>query len=192
MNNNVDVLKQLEVKNKEIYLNKLNIDLDNNQEILQITINNIMDLLKKEMYDKLVVIIKGLFTEKNNIDIIVPFIEKINNEIKSVLEERKNNLKNKINDLETENYRDILSEERNNTVDKIGAIYKNYIGKLYKKISNMYQLNKEELSEYLTLFNYENLINKIRDSFINMDAILYNNYLESYNKFLNLNSKTLK
>ena len=33
MNKSIDIKKQLEVKNKEIYINKLNLDLDNNKEI---------------------------------------------------------------------------------------------------------------------------------------------------------------
>ena len=48
MNNSVDVLKQLEVKNREIYLNKLVIDLDNNLDILSITVNNFIDHFSSE------------------------------------------------------------------------------------------------------------------------------------------------
>ena len=52
MNKSVDVIKELAVKNKEIYLNKLDIDLTNNQENLFITIKNIIDLFTKEVTTK--------------------------------------------------------------------------------------------------------------------------------------------
>ena len=41
--NEEDIRKQLKEKNKEIYLNKLNLDLTNNLEVLVLTIDNLLN-----------------------------------------------------------------------------------------------------------------------------------------------------
>ena len=48
MNESIDIKKQLEVKNKEIYINKLNHDLDNNLEVLVLTIDNLLSFITNE------------------------------------------------------------------------------------------------------------------------------------------------
>ena len=40
----LDVVKELEVKNHEIYLNKLNMDLDKNYELIKLSISNYINI----------------------------------------------------------------------------------------------------------------------------------------------------
>ena len=53
MNDNEDVKDQLKIKNKEIYLNKLNLDLDNNLEVLVLTVDNLLNTNKEMLIKKL-------------------------------------------------------------------------------------------------------------------------------------------
>ena len=53
-----DVKKQLEVKNKEIYLNKLNLDIDNNMEVLILAIDNLLNSIPDTVNLKILLIKK--------------------------------------------------------------------------------------------------------------------------------------
>lgn len=50
--NEYDIKDQLKKKNKEIYLNKLNFDLDNNLEVLVLTIDNLLSFMKDNLVKK--------------------------------------------------------------------------------------------------------------------------------------------
>ena len=54
MNDNEDVKDQLKIKNKEIYLNKLNLDLDNNLEVLVLTVDNLLNTNKEMLIKKII------------------------------------------------------------------------------------------------------------------------------------------
>ena len=67
MNKDLDVKKQLEVKNKEIYHNKLNLDIENNLEVLVLTIDNLLNSIP-EMLSLKILEIKESFTNKEEIN----------------------------------------------------------------------------------------------------------------------------
>ena len=46
----LDVVKELEVKNHEIYLNKLNMDLDKNYELINLSISNYINIFFVRLY----------------------------------------------------------------------------------------------------------------------------------------------
>ena len=186
--NKEDVLKELEVKNKEIYLNKLNIDLDNNNEILIITINNIINLFKEEVLNK-VLEINGSNINKDNIkEEVNNFYDEIDKEIKKLLQERINKLKDNINKIDIVNYKNDINKESMVIINKLKKIYTKNINLL---TNTMNELNSERIKEYLVNINYNKFIDKIEELFNNMNMILINNYIESSNKYKELNEKTL-
>lgn len=67
MNDNEDVKDQLKIKNKEIYLNKLNLDLDNNLEVLVLTVDNLLNT-NKEMLIKKIIDIEESFLNQELIE----------------------------------------------------------------------------------------------------------------------------
>ncbi len=188
--NNSDILKELEVKNKEIYLNKLNIDLDNNNEILQITIDNIINLFINEVKDKIIEISNC----NNNEDInnnVINFYNTLKDELKKLLINRNNKLKDVIKNIDNYNYKDIINNEKKEVIESIKNKYNVLIEDFINRLDNIINESKERVNDYIKIISYEKFINKINELFNNMDIILYNSYIESSNKFQELNAKTL-
>lgn len=191
MNNNIDVVKQLEEKNKEIYYNKLNMDIENNSETLSITLNNIISVLMNELTSKLLE-----FDNKNSNDdviqkLVVAFQEKLNEQIEVLIQNRLVKLKEIVNEISDIDYKEILENEKERIVSSLSSYFKDNALEL-KNIGNNYDsFNKERLNDYIDVLFYEKLINKVKESISNMDNILYNNYQANLEKFNNLNAKTL-
>ena len=135
MNNNVDVLKQLEVKNREIYLNKLVIDLDNNLDILSITVNNIINLFTNEMINKILEIENGTMNRSKISTHVEAFQEKFKDQIMIMIHERKTKLELLIKDIDKIEYETKIKEESLNIINKIDEYYKNNIDNLYNQIN---------------------------------------------------------
>lgn len=193
MNNNVDVLKQLEVKNREIYLNKLVIDLDNNLDILSITVNNIINLFTNEMINKILEIENGTMNRSTISTHVEAFQEKFKDQIMIMIHERKTKLELLIKDIDKIEYETKIKEESLNIINKIDEYYKNNIDNLYNQINTDYdEFDLKRLNDYLKENNYNKIVLKIKESLNNTDIILINNYKESYQKYLELNEKTLK
>ena len=193
MNNNVDVLKQLEVKNREIYLNKLVIDLDNNLDILSITVNNIINLFTNEMINKILEIENGTMNRSKISTHVEAFQEKFKDQIMIMIHERKTKLELLIKDIDKIEYETKIKEESLNIINKIDEYYQNNIDNLYNQINTDYdEFDLKRLNDYLKENNYNKIVLKIKESLNNTDIILINNYKESYQKYLELNEKTLK
>ena len=193
MNSNVDVLKQLEVKNREIYLNKLVIDLDNNLDVLSITVNNIVSLFTNEMISKILEIENGTMNRSKISTHVEAFQEKFKDRLIVMIHERKTKMESVLKDIDQETYTEKLKEESQNIIHQIGKYYQNNIDTLYNQINTDYdEFNLKRLNDYLKENYYEKIILKLKESFNNTDIILINNYKESYQKYLELNEKTLK
>lgn len=193
MNSDIDVLKELEVKNREIYLNKLHIDLDNNLEILLITIENMISLFTNEVTSKIMEL-NTLNCNRNELENeVLAFHIVIKDELINLVNNRNSHLKGKILNIDSINYKDILAQETKGLMEKLSSMYSENVTLLIDKIMNKFNgFDKQRLDLYLKVLNYEKFINKVKEAINNMDIILYNNYRESYQKFLNLNAKTLK
>ena len=93
MNKDLDVKKQLEVKNKEIYHNKLNLDIENNLEVLVLTIDNLLNSIP-EMLSLKILEIKESFTNKeeinNHIDL---FVNSYHDKVKELIDNKEKFLK---------------------------------------------------------------------------------------------------
>ena len=191
MNSDIDILKQLEVKNREIYINKLNIDLDNNKEILLITIDNVINLFIEEVTNKILEIKNDKTNKENVLNQVTKFYNKIKEEIDKLLENRYNNLKENISNNENSNYQDILDKEKEKIINKIKNVYNEAVDNIIKGIEEIYKEPNNRINDYLKILNYDKFINKIKDVSNNMNIILCNSFIESNNKYQELNSKTL-
>ena len=193
MNSNVDVLKELEVKNKEIYINKLIIDLDTNLENLVITINNMMSLFTTEVIEKVLEINSDVLSSEVIKESINTFQNLICDELTKLISDRSISLKDKVLNIENIDYKEELNNETINVLEKFKEFYnQNIIGLIDEISNNINEFDKNRLSDYLKVLYFEKLINKFKDAVMNMDIILLNNYEEGYQRFLNLNAKTLK
>ena len=74
MNDNEDVKDQLKIKNKEIYLNKLNLDLDNNLEVLVLTVDNLLNTNKEMLIKKIIDIEESFLNQELMIQFLLVLI----------------------------------------------------------------------------------------------------------------------
>lgn len=183
MGENVDIQKQLEVKNREIYLNKLTIDLDNNLEILLITINNIINMLVNEINGKI-----NDFDNQDTSSYLSTFHKEIVEKIEMLIKKKIDNLKKGIEDIDNLDYKETINLETQELLENAKKLYSVQISTL---INNL-KLNKDDVNvDYLNNYCLNKFVQKLEETFNNMDIILYNKYLESNEKFKDLNAKTL-
>ena len=191
MNNNVDVVKQLEVKNKEIYYNKLNMDIGNNSEILLITLENSMNVIISELTSKLLEIVGNIDSDDTKLAVIKAFHDKLNEELSQNVKTRSEKIKEEINDKIEIDYEKIL--------EIIDSLFIEHISKEYQEASlniknlgnDLDEFNKKRLYDYIDTILFQKIIGKIKESLENMDKILINSYSENLEKYHNLNAKTL-
>ena len=183
----VDVVKELAVKNKEIYLNKLNMDIDSNYELLKLTTTNIINLSINEVVSS-ILNIENSFLNKKRIEFLVDdyfkdFLEYIDN----LYKKRFFNLKNK---KDKDNYLDYIN---NKVIDVIREYYVNHFSLIVDLLSiNYSDFEKERLSNYINNIFCNKFILRLLDCINNANMILINNYRESTDRYNLINEKTLK
>ena len=187
---NIDVLKVLEVKNKEIYLHKLSIDIENNLEVLNLTLDNMFSLLIENMVSKIMEI-EGTIINKETITLYVKsFIDGYKNKLQELILSRKKIL---LEETENNNYKETLIELTSDLYIKMEKYFDDNIDDLYHNISVKYnEYDGNRLNDYLLNILKKQFVMKIKDIFTNTNLILLNNYDESYQKYLDLNERTLK
>ena len=188
-----DIKKQLEEKNKEIYLKKLNLDLENNLEVLKLTIDNLLEKVSEES-TKNVLGIAETFQKKDEIN------ECINNYLNSYhdifireLELKKKSIEDILLIKKIDEYKEFLKEISNKFIDKIEKESLNNIDSLEKKLKEKFDdlLYQERIEDYLKNIFLENLNQKVKDTIKGRDIILLNTFKETYLKYLELNKNTI-
>ncbi len=192
--NEEDIKKQLEVKNKEIYLNKLNLDLDNNLEVLVLTIDNLLKIQSEELQKKIIEIAESFQDEKVFKQKITEFMNSYNDYLMNLFEQKKLKLKENL-EIDT----DILKNQKKvqELYDKTSLTIEDDTIKLIDNLANsLYEyfdtdFKIQRLNTYLSNIFLKNLNNKVLDIIRNRDIILINTYKETYLKYLELNKNTV-
>ena len=192
--NEYDIKDQLKKKNKEIYLNKLNFDLDNNLEVLVLTIDNLLSFMKDNLVKKIIDIEEDFQDKESILENVNIFFEAYRNNLMNILDTKKVDLQNVIvvhDDL------DVCKQNiKNNylTLKKtLDAFSKKEIDNLVKSLNKELksEFKKNRLKEYLTTIFLTNLNMKVLDTMKNRDIILINTFEETYLKYLELNKNTI-
>ena len=192
--NEEDIKKQLEVKNKEIYLNKLNLDLDNNLEVLVLTIDNLLKIQSEELQKKIIEIAESFQDEKVFKQKITEFMNSYNDYLMNLFEQKKLKLKENL-EIDT----DILKNQKKvqELYDKTSLTIEDDTSKLIDNLAKNLQeyfdtdFKIQRLNTYLSNIFLKNLNNKVLDIIRNRDIILINTYKETYLKYLELNKNTV-
>lgn len=192
--NEYDIKDQLKKKNKEIYLNKLNFDLDNNLEVLVLTIDNLLSFMKDNLVKKIIDIEEDFQDKESILENVNIFFEAYRNNLMNILDTKKVDLQNVIvvhDDLEVckQNIKDnyLTLKETLETFSK--KEIDNLVKSLNKELKSEFKKNR--LKEYLTTIFLTNLNMKVLDTMKNRDIILINTFEETYLKYLELNKNTI-
>lgn len=194
MNESIDIKKQLEVKNKKIYMNKLNLDLDNNLEVLVLTIDNLLNYITSDVTKKIIEIEESFSLTEEIQDNVNKFINTYRDNLMNLLEIKKNNLQNVLviqDDLEIcrDNLNDNYLNLKNNLEDFSKENISSLVNDLKKVIEDSFK--RKRLKDYLNNIFIINLNKKILDIIKNRDVILMNTFNETYLKYLELNKNTV-
>lgn len=189
-----DIKKQLEVKNKEIYKNKLNLDLDNNLEVLVLTIDNLLNLMTNEAIKKILEIEESFINQKEIEIKILNFMNSYREGLMNLLDDKKNNLSTAIvihDDLDI--CKDNLNDNYLNIKDKLTEISKKIILLLQEELNLIItnDFKRKRLTDYLNNIFIFNLNNRVLNIIKNRDIILLNTFNETYLKYLELNKNTV-
>lgn len=192
--------KMFEEKNISILINKLNLDIDNNSNSIELTLKLRIPLLKNKLIRK----ISRFFNEQNieytisDIDEIVSKRESIVlNVIIELVNERKVSLSNAVNDngyITQEQIVDLIHKITIEFRKKLNVEMNNEIFiELNNILSEKYLLKNEEVKEKQSqiLASYDN---EIENSIINIveerNRILINQINDTYSQYRSLNEKT--
>lgn len=192
--NEEDIKKQLEVKNKEIYLNKLNLDLNNNIEVLVLTIDNLLNNTKNDCVNKILGIAETFQKEMFLKEKINIFLEEYREYLMNLFDNQKKDIEKLICDNnEINNIKKYLYDNYEFISNKLNNYFDNNINNLVKNIQVLYtdSFCKKRIEEYLRKIFKSNLNNKILDSIKGRNIILINTFNETYLKYLELNKNTV-
>ncbi len=192
--NEEDIKKQLEVKNKEIYLNKLNIDLDNNLEVLVLTLENLLKTQEENLLKKTIEIVESFKDEKEIKEKVEEFIKKYYQSLLELLTKKKEELKNSLNiKLEISIYKEKIDSKTKDLEKELIDNSKTMINDLVLKLKSYLETRFQEkrLKSYLNDIYLLNLNNKVMDTIKSRDIMLYNTFNETYLKYLELNKNTV-
>lgn len=190
MSNSEDIKKQLKIKNKEIYQNKLNLDLDNNLEVLVLTIDNYLQKVQNDSTEKILEIEESFFNQEKIQESISIFLNLYRENLMMLIDLKKENLQNiLIIQDNLENCRDNLLSNYNNIKTNLYEFSSKNIKTLKEGLNEQMDspFKKKRLEDYLENIFLSNLNNKVLDIIKTRDIILLNTFEETYLKYLELN-----
>lgn len=191
------ILEMFKEKNDKILVDKLLLDIDNNDDSLRLTINNKIDLITSKLQKRL-----NDFLKLNNIDYDIKSLsefigdnkEKIRFLVMETLDLRKQNFENNVKAgavaLKSidEPDKQQISEEFNLKINQI--IYVDMLDIIYKMYTFTNETQKEDLIEKcLKKYDFE-LSLAITDSIVERNKSLVNVMNETNQKVQELNDKT--
>ena len=194
MSNSEDIKKQLKIKNKEIYQNKLNLDLDNNLEVLVLTIDNYLQKVQNDSTEKILEIEESFFNQEKIQESISIFLNLYRENLMMLIDLKKENLQNiLIIQDNLENCRDNLLSNDNNIKTNLYEFSSKNIKTLKEGLNEQMDssFKKKRLEDYLENIFLSNLNNKVLDIIKTRDIILLNTFEETYLKYLELNKNTV-
>ena len=194
MSNSEDIKKQLKIKNKEIYQNKLNLDLDNNLEVLVLTIDNYLQKVQNDSTEKILEIEESFFNQEKIQESISIFLYLYRENLMMLIDLKKENLQNiLIIQDNLENCRDNLLSNYNNIKTNLYEFSSKNIKTLKEGLNEQMDssFKKKRLEDYLENIFLSNLNNKVLDIIKTRDIILLNTFEETYLKYLELNKNTV-
>ena len=206
----IDYNKMFKEKNKEIFKNSLTLEMERNLDALKNTTDNCVSL----EINKLFLFFKNFFQE-NDIDykkeelLGILYKEKmiINDLVNNEIEEKKKRLKEEFlesnfdQDIITEevidNYYKKLKEESLTISDKIELLISeevctNFTLNLIKKYKLEDESQLERINSRVSVLFKNNITSRIKEQIVFRDDSLKNMAKESFNKYLNLNDKTVE
>ena len=195
MENNYDVQSELKEKNHELYINKLIIDLEKAMESLIMFYNNYCDTLSQETTEKIISFLdsKEDSDKKDMVtNLVSAFFNISRGKLNSIIQERLENIKVDIQNINTFNYEKKLNEEALLIINEMSDNYQENVYMLIDELMNDITDYRLDFKDYLLNAVYRKLINILRDKLMFSIKLINNNYDENTMIIETINEKTLK
>lgn len=180
---NVSVSEELANKNRELYLNKLTMDLDSNLSFLSNIINNTINILGQELIGALLSILNSN-DEVKITKIVNDFFDSYREAINNILTTRYNDLKTKIN------LDDYVSYINSQFLEEIKKYYLDNCSMIINEIKTEEDFTNNRLDDYLQNIFYNKFLKRIIEFINDANNLLINNYNESLARYKLMNEKT--
>ena len=188
-----NIKKQLEVKNKEIYLNKLNLDFNHNLEVLILTLDNLIDNANRDLILKVLGMAETFQKESEIKKYVDVFLKDYQEYLMLLLNLKKEKINKIIKDTEIDEYKNILNDYNHILMKKLEKYSTDKITSLKDNLKTLYddKLYQKRIKKFLNNIFLDNLNNKVFDIIKSRDIVLCNTFKESYLKYLQLNKNTI-
>lgn len=205
MEDNIDVVKELEIKNQELFVNKIIIDLETAMESLLLFYSKKMDDSEEAhtycdiVANDVISMLISLLDNPTNIEqqekvsaLVTAFFDMYKAKVNTFVPERLQVIKENINNIDSVNYEKNLNDESTTIVNKISEFYQENIYMLIDEIEENITEHRLDLKDYLLNTVYLKLINMLKDKLIYSIKLIGNNYDENTAVLQVINEKTLK
>lgn len=205
MEDNIDVVKELEIKNQELFVNKIIIDLETAMESLMLFYSKKMDD-NKDNYTYCDMVASDVINninsfldnpndvlQKEKVSALVnSFFYIYKNKVNTLIPERLQEIKKDIQNIDSLNYEMKLNNESSAIIKQISDYYQENIYMLIEEIKDSVNNHQLVFQEYLIKNVHDKLINMLKDKLIYSIKLINNNYDENTAVLQIINEKTLK
>ena len=192
MTNNDDVVDVIRSKNREIYIKKLNIDLEKILETILITVTNIITLYYVEVNQILDLNEKDKDRKNSPIKDIRAFCKVFKNIIENSIKSSLKKITECTQSIEEVDYSSLLTEEKEMIIKQIEDYYKENIDSL---IATIFQkksgLDNNRVNYYFNNYLFDKLMSRLKENLNSSFQIILNGQHEGLERYENLNNKTI-
>ena len=195
-NNEVDLVKELEVKNQEMLLNKKRVDLDTSMESLLVFYENYSQGLSSEINNRICTL-KNIDPNSDEgkmlLNTISSFLNILSNKLKELVTKKTGTIKEKLNTISDSEYNKELRYMSIHIINQMLEFYGENIDMLIEEVnSDTNELIKNKINNYLFEVIYGKLMNVLKDKFMYSIKVIVNNEEENNQIIDNINRKVLK
>ena len=203
-----DVVKELEKKNQELFVNKVIIDLENTMESLMMfySKNNEIDdngekaqtycdIVAQEVISRLSSFLDNPsdYTQQEKIAALVTsFFAMFKKTVNTIISERLQVIKTSIQTINAFNYEKKLNSESLVIVNKVSEFYQENVYMLIDEVKDSIKEHQLDFKDYLLNAIYLKLMNTLKDKLMYSIKLINNNYDENTTMIQSINAKTLK
>ena len=187
-----DVVETIKQKNRDIYINKLGIDLGKILDTLLISLVNVIKFLYTEVIQGLDLDEKKVQNKKSLINDIRSFIKQLKSKIEELLKASFERISNKLDSIEEINYDELLTFEKEQIIKDIEKYYNENIDDLINKfLEKDRNLNSNRVNYFFKNYLYDRFIQRIKDILASSFQIILNGQQEGLQRYESLNERTI-
>lgn len=194
MDDNIDVVKELEIKNREIFDNKIIIDLEKTMDSLIMFYGNYCDTVSNEVINTI-----NLYLDKKDdtscemiSNLVTSFFTMLKGDLNKIVNARLTLIKADIQSINSFNYEKKLTNESLIIANQISDFYQEKIYELIDAVKDNVKEHSLDLKDYLLTAVYLKLMNTLKDKLMYSVKLINNNYDENTTILQSINEKTLK